>query len=457
MSFRWKISIGMAVIAAAVASASAIGAFVTTSVQVRSAIDETLQNRSAEIIGRGLDGDQRGGRRQPRPTLPGVASCGFIGPTNDTDIVQIIATDGTVTSCDGGSTLEVDDQDLAVARGQRSSHVDDKRSDAGDFRVLTTARPSGGALQVGRDLTETDRVFAGLGIRLLAIAAVGILAAAALGWLLAKRIVRPIDRLRSATQHIAQTGDLSTPIIASGHDEVGSLATSFNSMVHALDASRQQQQRLISDASHEMRTPLTSLRTNVELLQRAADLPLTERAEVLADIRYESEELTTLLSELVELATDHSLVDEPFAAVRLAELARPVAERATRRSGRAVVVTDRGSTDVRGVAAQLERVISNLVDNAIKYSPDGSPVNIVTERGQLTVLDGGGGFAEEDLPHVFQRFYRATGARTQPGSGLGLAIVEQTIQRHGGQVSASNAPTGGAMVGFVLPLWADVP
>lgn len=456
MSFRWKISIVMALIAAAVASASAIGAFVTTSTQVRSAIDETLRTRSSEITGRNPDGDQRGGRRR-RPAPPGVASCGSIRPTTDTDIVQVIAADGTITSCDGGPTLEVDDSDLAVARGERSSHADDKRTDAGDFRVLTTVRPGGGALQVGRDLTETDRVLAGLGKRLLAIALVGILAAAALGWLLTKRIVRPIDRLRSATQHIAQTGDLSTPIVASGHDEVGSLATSFNSMVQALDTSRQQQQRLINDASHEMRTPLTSLRTNVELLQRAADLPLTERAEVLADIRYESEELTTLLSELVELATDHSLVDEPFAAVLLAELARPVAERATRRSGRTVIVTDRGGTDVRGVAAQLERVISNLVDNAIKYSPDGSTVDIMIERGQLTVLDGGAGFADEDLPHVFQRFYRATGARTQPGSGLGLAIVEQTIQRHGGHVSAANSPTGGAMVGFVLPRWADVP
>jgi len=455
MSLRWKISLGMALIAAVVAFAGAIGAFVTTDVQVRAAIDETLRSRADELTKRGPDSDRRSDRR--RPVVPRTSTaCGFIGPTTDADVVQVIAVDGTVTACSGSTALEIDRRDLEVAAGKRGSYIDDKRTDEGDFRVLTISRPGGGGVQVGRNLDETDRVFEGLGKRLMVIALIGILAAAALGWLLARRITRPIDRLRSAAQHIAETGDLATPIVSSGHDEVGSLATSFNSMVEALDTSRQQQQRLISDASHEMRTPLTSLRTNVELLQRAADLPLADRAEVLSDIRYESEELTTLLSELVELATDHSLVDEPLNAVDLVELTRPVAERATRRSGRSIVISDRGSVAVRGVSSQLERVISNLVDNAIKYSPDGSEIEIVIEAGSLEVIDHGSGFADDDLPHVFQRFYRATDARAQPGSGLGLAIVEQIVQRHGGSVTAANSTAGGAVVGFALPVWADV-
>ncbi len=257
-------------------------------------------------------------------------------------------------------------------------------------------------------------------------------------------------KLRDTAEQIASTQDLTTPIPADGEGEVGSLARSFTTMVDALATSRAQQQRLITDASHEMRTPLTSLRTNIEVLGRADQMPEAQRAEVVDALQLEVGELSELVAELVELATDSSKAEAPEPVV-LADLATDVATRAIRRWGREVTVTTDGDPEsILGQPAQLERAISNLVDNAIKYSPPGSPVEIAVTRTDVVVRDRGPGIAPEDQPHVFDRFYRSTMARTEPGSGLGLAIVEQIVQRHHGRVWATNRPDGGAEVGFSL-------
>jgi two-component system sensor histidine kinase MprB len=288
---------------------------------------------------------------------------------------------------------------------------------------------------------------------------VGVATAAGLGWLLAGRIVRPVRRLRDAAEGIAATNDLSTPLPTDGPGEVGSLARSLSTMVGALATSRAQQQRLVEDASHELRTPLTTLRTNVELLQRAPDLPEAERAAVLRDLDTESRELTDLANELVELATDRASTDDVPETVDLGELAEVGAARARRRTGRTVRVTTTGATTLVGRPRMLERAIANLIDNALKYADADSPVDVVVDGTTVEVRDRGPGIDPADQPLVFERFYRATTARTAPGSGLGLAIVRQIIERHGGEVWARNltegTPTGGdavvgAAVGFRL-------
>ncbi len=322
--------------------------------------------------------------------------------------------------------------------------------DGTSYRMLTSKWHEGGVIQIARDLTETREVLASLRLRLLLLAMGGVAAAAALGWWLARRIVRPVVRLRDTAEHIASTQDLSTPIPADGDGEVGSLARSLTTMVDALATSREQQQRLITDASHEMRTPLTSLRTNIEMLGRADGMPEAQRVEVVDALQLEVGELSELVAELVELATDRSRDEAPEPVV-LADLAQDVATRAIRRSGREVTVT--GEPDpalVVGQPAQLERAISNLVDNAIKYSPPGTAVEIAVTSTDVVVRDRGSGIAPEDLPHVFDRFYRSTLARSEPGSGLGLAIVEQIVKRHHGRTWAANRTGGGAEVGFSL-------
>ena len=322
--------------------------------------------------------------------------------------------------------------------------------DGTEYRMLTSPWHEGGVIQIARDLDEINDVLGSLRIRLLLLALAGVAAAAALGWWLARRIVRPVVKLRDTAEQIASTQDLTTPIPADGDGEVGSLARSFTTMVDALATSRAQQQRLITDASHEMRTPLTSLRTNIEVLGRADQMPEAQRAEVLDALQLEVGELSELVAELVELATDSSKAEAPEPVV-LADLATDVATRAIRRWSREVSVTTDGDGEpILGQPAQLERAISNLVDNAVKYSPAGSPVEIAVTRTDVVVRDRGPGIAPEDQPHVFDRFYRSTLARTEPGSGLGLAIVEQIVQRHHGRVWATNRPDGGAEVGFSL-------
>ena len=207
----------------------------------------------------------------------------------------------------------------------------------------------------------------------------------------------------------------------------------------------------MADASHELRTPLTTLRTNVEHLQRAPDLPVEQRQVVLRDIEIESRELTDLVNELVELATDRSSTDEEPELVDLAELAQTVAGRAERRTGRPITVTHAGDSHVSVRPRMMERAMANLVDNAVKYSPPGTAIDVTVDGPSLEVRDQGDGIDPVDQPHVFGRFYRATTARTAPGSGLGLAIVRQIVERHGGEVWATNANGGGAAVGFRLP------
>ena len=477
MSLRVKIALSLAVLAGIIAALASGGAYVTAARQLDRGIDETLITRARSAVSQPIRRDGPGsiGRPGERDTL----RCPDPSDLQSLAAAQILEADGTVVSClTGGTTIDPTANDLAIAAGTASDSDRDRYDDDDGtvpyhlgnvgpghdgLRVITMAFPSGGAIQLARDTEESRRVLDGLQIRLLLIALTGIALAAGVGFLLATRIVRPIRRLTTTAEHIAATRDLTTPVPHGGSDEIGSLSQSFTTMVASLAESQDQQQRLISDASHEMRTPLTSLRTNLELLARAEQpsagtLSPEDRRAVIEDLRFETGELTTLLTELVELATDRSGGELP-ADTDLAALCNGVAERARRRTGRPIAVIDASGAPVEEGTTlpmrqhMIERAVSNLIDNAVKYSPDGAAVDVIVDGGTVTVRDHGPGIAPDDLPRVFDRFYRATTARTEPGSGLGLAIVSQIVETHGGHVFAHNRADGtsGATVGFSLP------
>jgi two-component system sensor histidine kinase MprB len=443
MSLRWRIAIGLAVIAALVCALGAATAYVTTRNRLESNVDDSLLAgaRAAEL---------RPGGSRPGP---GGANATFFGGCPPPGVIggsaaQVIDAEGTKTPCFFGSlTLPYDasDQHLDVGEaGLRSVSIDGT-----EYRLLTLPRADGTTFQVARSLAENEEVLSSLRLQLLLISLIGIAAAAVLGWFFARRIVRPIEKLRATAEQIARTQDLDAPIPESGGGEVGSLAGSFSTMVGALAESKRQQQQLVADASHELRTPLTSLRTNAELLDRTGALTDDQRERAVQGIRLEVNELTDLVSELVELATDQADAEVPE-PVALAGLAEDVAARTRRRTGRDVIVTVDGDAGTALIGPHaVDRALSNLVENAVKYS--GDAIEVVVSGRRIEVLDRGPGIAPEDQGHVFDRFYRAATARTEPGSGLGLAIVQQIVERQGGRVWARSREGGGAAVGFEVP------
>ena len=236
-------------------------------------------------------------------------------------------------------------------------------------------------------------------------------------------------------------------------DEVGRLAESFNSMLAALESSREQQRRLVHDAGHELRTPLTAIRTNIELLSRVDNIPDEERKQMIADIDTEIQELSGLVTELVDLAAEPPSSTEVTEEVNLADVVDRVADKFRRRSGNSInVVAD--ESVVLGRTATLERAVSNLIDNAVKWSPADAPIDVTVRTGRVSVADRGPGIDEADRPFIFNRFYRATAARSTPGSGLGLSIVAKVAEDHGGQTFVADAGPG-AVVGFEIPVLDD--
>jgi two-component system sensor histidine kinase MprB len=257
-------------------------------------------------------------------------------------------------------------------------------------------------------------------------------------------------KLTEATEHVTATRDLTSRIDADGRDELSRLASSFNTMLGELEAADAGRRRLVADASHELRTPLTSIRTNLEVLERNPRMAAAERQALLADVVEQSDELGTLVAELVQLAQGEQAVPE-LEDVRLDLVAEEAVERAKRRRAEVEWDVRLEPTLVRGVPALLERAIGNLLDNAIKWSPPGGRIEIRVADGDVAVRDHGPGIDDEDLPHVWERFYRARAARGLPGSGLGLAIVQQAAQANGGHATAENAEGGGAVVAIRLP------
>ena len=362
--------------------------------------------------------------------------------------VEVIPSFGAGTS--GGPFPPLDEHDRSVASGLSPPYFRYVRFAGRENRLYTTRLPSssGGLVRTARPLTEANATIARVRWLLLSLTLGGALAAALLGRLAANAVLRPVRALAGAVREVSATRDLNQRIPASGRDELASLAADFNAMLAALDESQQAQQQLIADASHELRTPLTAHRANIELLARP-DLPVERRQRVLGAAVRSIEELSALVGDLIQAARDGRSVDarEPLA---LDELVAAAVERAQHRASGLSFESWLEPCRFVGARSRLERAIDNVLDNAIKWSPPEGTIDIRLLDGTLTVRDRGPGIAEADLPHVFDRFYRAAAARALPGSGLGLAIVKQTVDDHGGSVAVANADGGGALLSLRL-------
>jgi len=304
-------------------------------------------------------------------------------------------------------------------------------------RILTVPLTQGGSLQLARSLESTDDVLERLRWVLLALVIGGIALAAALGRLAARHLVAPVVRVTEAARHIAETEDLGRRIEVTSADEVGELAARFNAMLDTLECSLAAQRQLVADASHELRTPVTSLRTNIEVLAENR-LDQSERARLVADVQAQAEELSALVADLIEMARG----DQPSPAhedVRLDALVAEAIERARRHAPQVEFRAELTPAVVDGVPDRLARAVNNLLDNAARH---GRTVDVIAGPAGVVVRDDGGGIAEADLPHIFDRFYRGADTRGRPGTGLGLAIVRQVADQHGGSVSAANVAGG---------------
>jgi two-component system, OmpR family, sensor histidine kinase MprB len=377
-------------------------------------------------------------------------------------VVRFLDTDGKPVSSSAGSAWlgPVTAEAARIAASGSGQDLAEAGEDMTFYRVSTVPR-DGGAVQVARRVTGIEGTLDDLRFLLTLIGLAGAGLAGVVGWGVARAGLRPVHRLTGAVEEVARTQDLDSAIPVAGRDEIARLATAFNRMLTALGASKAAQQQLVQDAGHELRTPLTSLRNNVELLTYAEEqlssgkvLSLEDRTRLLRDLGVQAEELTTLTTELVELAAENT-DPEPFEPIDLADVVDGAVIRARARWARVVFAVSTVPAAMTGQPGGLARVVLNLLDNAAKWSPPGGTVHVrlstVDEFAELTVADEGPGISEQDRPKVFERFYRATAARSMPGSGLGLAIVAQIVETHEGSVVAGEAPGGGAELRVRLP------
>lgn len=450
MSLRARIAL---ISASAVAIGIAVAALITytaTKSELLAEVDTSLRERveQFEQVDRFRDllaAFASFERPDPRGPFDRSAS-GF-----DAIFVQFLPTGGT-TAIAYPLALPVGLEEQAVYDGTKQSALRTVAVEEDNLRMLTTTLSSG-TVQVARSLAEVDRTLEGLAAVLRLAAVGGALLAGVVGFFVARGAARPIGQLAAAAEHVAKTQELAARIDVHRNDEVGRLAHSFNSMLSALEGSREQQRRLVHDAGHELRTPLTAIRTNVELLGKMDNLPAEERARMIADIDSEIQELTSLVGELVDLAGETSTEDAIAVELDLGDLVERVAHKYRRRTGRTIdVATD--DSIVMGDEALLERAIGNLIDNADKWSPAATPIHVFVASGRVSVVDHGPGIDPADRPYVFDRFYRATRDRATPGSGLGLSIVAKAAQRHAGSTFVEDSATG-AIIGFEIPVRAE--
>jgi two-component system sensor histidine kinase MprB len=442
MTFRNRlILLSAAAVAIAVVLASMI-VFMVVRGQLRGQVDDQLRNLVDDIV---------------VPTqIPGSARRGVLvlppDPLGRTaGYAQVVQPDGTVIRPRGRSlNVPVSERTIDAANGRAGAFFSDESLKDVHVRVYTSPLPTGGVVQAVRPLDQVDRTMRNLGLALVLVSLGGIALAIWLGRLVARAALKPVSQLTSAAEHVARTRDLSRRMDTSGRDELSRLGASFNTMLEALEASQKAQRQLVADASHELRTPLTSLRTNIEVLAGADTLPSEDRQRLLRDVVGQLEELTVLVTDLVDLARGAE-PDLETEETRLDVVVAEAVERARRHAPDKRFLTDLDHSLVRGVPARLDRAVSNLLDNAAKWSPRGGLIEVRLRDGELSVRDHGPGIAQSDLPFVFDRFYRASSARGLPGSGLGLAIVRQVSEFHGGSVAAEAPAGGGALFRIRLP------
>jgi two-component system, OmpR family, sensor histidine kinase MprB len=440
---------GLAV--AGVVVAVAIAVYVADRSELRGQIDRSLADVAHPFEttrrgpqdggpggGPGAGDNERSGPQGDRPSGPPPAAFG-----GASGYVQFIDPNGRARRPSNETrALPVNRRALEVARAGRGRFFEDATVAKVHLRVLTTTDADGGAVQVARPLTEVDHVLSRLRFILAAVGLAGIALAAAVGALVARAALAPVARFTRRTEALTADPDPSHRLEIKGRDELARLAQSFNATLDALERSVRAQRSLVADASHELRTPIASLRANIQVLRDAERLPERERENLRADIVEELDSLTALVGDVVELARGGELrvaVDD----VALDKIIWTAVARARRRSPDVAFRAELEPTLVRGSPEQIDRAVVNLLDNAVKWSPPDGEIQVTLRDGVLYVRDHGPGFDAKDLSHVFDRFYRADKARGLVGSGLGLAIVRQTAEAHGGYVRAANDPDGG--------------
>lgn len=376
-------------------------------------------------------------------------------------ILVLLKSDDTRIRPPQQKQLDLGTDELAVARLQQGSSTrTGYASDGQPYRLAAVPLQAddGGryALVLGRPLGPTLGLLTSLRNVLIVVGLAGVLLSTALGRWVANQSLRPVRQLTEAVTRISRT-DVLDPIEVHGHDELSQLSISFNTMLASLASSRARQNRLIADAGHELRTPLTSLRTNIELLvadEKANMLPEGARGEILRDVSAQLREFTSLINDLVQLSRG----EYSHPAKELLDLRAPVnsaLERARLRGPQLNFEVSLEPWWLQGEHDGLERAITNLLDNAVKFSPAGGTITVTLQDAHLVIADQGPGIAEEDLPHIFDRFYRSDRSRNTPGTGLGLSIVAQTVARHEGWVRAARDESGGAEFTVYLPGWPD--
>jgi two-component system, OmpR family, sensor histidine kinase MprB len=465
MSLRTRIAAVASVSVALAVVAAAIGLYAAVRSELRGEVDRALRSRAQAFVGggpgpppgappgggfgTGVDQDHRGGG------FPGSVEPAPFGAASG--YVQFISPQGEAFVPGGQGAarrqIPVTAGDRAIAARGTGAGFSERSVDGTTLRVLSTGVGPNGAVLVAQPLTEVEHELNHLLLILALIGVGGVVLAALLGTLVARTALAPIARFTQRTETLTGNLDLSRRLEVHGRDELARLAESFNTTLDALERSVQAQRHLIADASHELRTPISSLRANIQVLGDAERLPAEEQESLRADIVAELDELTALVGDVVELARG-AAPDGALDDVRLDEVVRAAVASARRRgsgdgtaaAGEVGFELRMEPTIVHGPAERIGRAVSNLVDNARKWSPQDGTVEVTLTDGVLSVRDHGPGFQDADLPFVFDRFYRADAARALPGSGLGLAIVRQAAEACGGFAEAQNAPGGGALL-----------
>jgi two-component system sensor histidine kinase MprB len=442
-------------VALAVALASVV-TYVSVRAQLRDSVEDGLRSLAARVATeplpttggqpRRLNLDEQQRRRSfllLLPSSPLGEQAGY---------AQVVSSAGRITPPEGQrALLAAGPRVMAVAQGRADPFFYDSELSGTNVRVYVARFADGQALQAARSLEETNSTLRRLLAVLAGVSLVGIGLAALLGGLVGRSALRPVRRLMRGTRYVAATQDLSRRIEAVGDDELAGLARSFNDMLEALAESRRAQRQLIADASHELRTPLTTVQANVELLARTGELSPEERLQLREDLLSQLRELTALVGDLVELAREQP-PESDLEELELDALVTSCVERVRSRGNRVRFTSRLEPCLVRGDRLRIERAVTNLLDNARKWSPGGGTVAVTLADGDLVVRDEGPGIDAGDLPYVFDRFYRSADARRLPGSGLGLAIVRQVAEMHGGAAWAAPPDNGrGAELHFRLP------
>ncbi len=462
MSFERRVTLSAALAVAVAVLLAAFASYVIVRQEfhhaVAKSLSATLRRDQAIVAGRfHVAGPQlTRGERLAQLLGPRLNRIGEPG------IVELVSTSGAVTPAYGvrrKDELAAGGSIRKLARSGTGTLTFATQLDNTDYEVLAGAIAPGTAIVIDRSLSEQEDTLSRLRLILVIAAAVGIALAALLGWFVARTAVAPVRRLTAAAEHVAATNDLAARIDETRRDELGSLARSFNAMLgaldgtmRALDESARAQRQLVADASHELRTPVTSLRTNIEFLQQSSDLDPRERDRVVSDVVTQLEELSELVNDLIELARNDEHTAETLEEVRLDVLVGEAIERAQLHAPQARFDVLLEETIVSAVPSRLGRAVNNLLDNAVKFAGTDSPIEVRLEHGELAIRDHGPGIDPDELPHVFDRFFRGSRSRSLPGSGLGLAIVRQVVERHAGTVSAGPAPGGGTIVRVRMPI-----